>query len=44
MSLFGQAKLNVKMDKLVFGPAAFISSRPACVPDTLSISFCLYHS
>lgn len=38
---FGQAKLNVKMDKLIFGLAAFTSS---CGPDTLCIYFCLYPS
>lgn len=41
MTFFGQAKLNVKMDKLIFGLAAFTSS---CGPDTLSIYFCLYPS
>lgn len=40
MTLFGQAKLNVKMDKLIFGLAAFTS----CGPDTLSIYFFLYPS
>lgn len=38
MTFFRQAKINIKMEKLIFGLAAFTSS---CGPDTQSIYFCL---